>query len=100
MSEYVALSAITRCLSPTANSFEGKWRTSKVGKDYAGNFVEDTKLRESQTKTLYTKDKPKLSELLLNKLSEFNVVELPIQIQSLKYEVGGHFNKHKDTLSE
>ena len=54
------------------------------------NFVEDTKLRESQTKTLYTKDKPKLSELLLNKLSEFNVVELPIQIQLLKYEVGDH----------
>ena len=82
------------------NSFEGEWRTSKVGKDYAGNFVEDTELRESQTKTLYTKDKPKLSELLLNKLSEFNVVELPIQIQLLKYEIGGHFKKHRDTLSE
>ena len=65
------------------NSFEGKWITSKVGKDYAGNFVEDTELRESQTKTLYTKDNTKLSELLLNKLSEFNVVELPIQISDI-----------------
>lgn len=82
------------------NSFESEWIVSKVGKDYAGNFVEDTELRESQTKTLYTKDNTKLSELLLNKLSEFNVVELPIQIQLLKYEVGGHFKKHRDTLSE
>lgn len=80
------------------NSFQDEWKPSMVGEGGQGDYVPS--LRQSHTSLLSTKNNPKLSELLLNKLSEFNVVKLPAIIQLLRYEVGGYFKRHRDTMSE
>ena len=77
---------------------DSEWNPSLIGQSGKGGYVPS--LRESQTRLLNTKDNPKLSELLLNKLSEFNVVKLPAIIQLLRYEVGGYFRKHRDTMAK
>ena len=77
---------------------DSEWNPSMIGQSGKGGYVPS--LRESQTRLLNTKDNPKLSELLLNKLSEFNVVKLPAIVQLLRYEVGGYFRKHRDTMAK